>query len=82
MSKGPVVYVLEYRPIPECGNAEEWKPAKNNRQEPLTYRGSGSKSQAIGAAMTLTRVPVFSGLRVQRGSETVWEWTKQGGTAR
>jgi hypothetical protein len=79
MTAAPVVYVLDGRLV----GATEYTPILDPEGYRVSFRGVPAKAQSIAFAASLSKLPTYDGLKVirQQGpqSETVWQWTKQGG---
>jgi hypothetical protein len=77
MSKRPVVYELESQIV----EGADWLPVLDEHRQPITFRGRGSKAQALTMAEIVRRWPSFYGVRVRCGDQIVKAWTKQGGVS-
>lgn len=73
MTDAPVIYRLECQGLQGDG----WIPVVDERRQPITFSGPSGKAKAKNMATLMIRWPSFYALRVQRGSETVWQWERK-----
>jgi hypothetical protein len=57
----PVVYVLESQIV----EGADWLPVLDAERQPITFRGRGSKAQALTMAEIVRRWPSFYGVEVE-----------------
>lgn len=76
MTKAPILYALEYGST-ERGGEVNWSPLVDRYLKPITFGGSSGKVRAVKFAKELSLRPIHEALRVKRGAEVVWAWTRE-----